>query len=467
MVPSCSTSRTAPHGWMPSVRPSKPPPQCSLFGTARCAEPESFLGPKPPNSPAACMNTPCSDSERRALETKRTGDGGRCARLNEERTGDGGRCARLNEERTGDWCRCARSNEERTGDWCRCARSNEERTGDGGRCVRSNEERTGDGRRCARSNEERTGDWGRCARLNEERTADWVRSAPSNEERTGDGGRSPRLKERPLALFLAAEAPYPMIGGGPTRAASVLEFLAAHFRVHGIFFREPGAANPAEAIPAGLLDRADVIDLPFHSKTAFARIQRNALRLLRNRPPLIDRFSGFEADVERCISGRQYEAALIEQFWCAPYLQQIRPRASRVFLDVYNIESLWHQRVARSEHGVLAWSHNRFGRASLELERAWLPRFDGILATSCTDAELMQAIAPAARMIVYPNALPLISPPPRNERHEIVFSGNLEYAPNLSAVQFFHRDVWPSLHARWPELKWVILGKNPGPAIRE
>ena len=35
-------------------------------------------------------------------------------------------------------------------------------------------------------------------------------------------------------------------------------------------------------------------------------------------------------------------------------------------------------------------------------------------------------------MTVYPNALPLIVPPPRSDRHEIVFSGNLEYAPNIA-----------------------------------
>ncbi len=49
---------------------------------------------------------------------------------------------------------------------------------------------------------------------------------------------------RPKVLFLAGEAPYPTVGGGPIRAASVLEYLARRFSVHGIFFREPGAPIP-------------------------------------------------------------------------------------------------------------------------------------------------------------------------------------------------------------------------------
>jgi glycosyltransferase involved in cell wall biosynthesis len=38
----------------------------------------------------------------------------------------------------------------------------------------------------------------------------------------------------------------------------------------------------------------------------------------------------------------------------------------------------------------------------------------------------------------------------------------LEYAPNIQAVRFFHRYVWPALESRWPKLKWKILSKNPG-----
>jgi polysaccharide biosynthesis protein PslH len=280
-------------------------------------------------------------------------------------------------------------------------------------------------------------------------------STPSND-----------FENKPRALFLAAEAPYPTLGGGPIRATSVLEYLAQRFSVHGIFFREPGAPDPAAAIPPGRLDRADVIDLPFHSKGPLARVLRNARRLARNRPPLIDRFSGFETQMERCLLGQRYEAAFIEHFWCAPYVEQVRPAAKRVILDVYNIESAWHSSMASAESGALAWAHQRFARAALESERHWLPRFDRILTTSCNDAKLVQAIAPDAQVTVYPNALPLVVPPPRSDRPEIVFSGNLEYAPNIQAVRFFHRNVWPALRSRWPGLKWKILSKNPG-AVRD
>jgi hypothetical protein len=117
-------------------------------------------------------------------------------------------------------------------------------------------------------------------------------------------------------------------------------------------------------------------------------------------------------------------------------VEQLRPNANRVFLNLYDVESAWHRSMADSSSGLLAWSYRRFGKAALDLERSCFPRFDCILATSCNDAKLARAIAPETNVVVYPNALPLIVPPPRSERLEIIFSGNLEYAPNIEITGF-------------------------------
>jgi glycosyltransferase involved in cell wall biosynthesis len=62
---------------------------------------------------------------------------------------------------------------------------------------------------------------------------------------------------------------------------------------------------------------------------------------------------------------------------------------------------------------------------------------------------------------VYPNALPWIGTPERSGEEAIIFTGNLEYAPNVTAICWFSRHVWPWL-SRWrPGLVWRIVGKNP------
>jgi glycosyltransferase involved in cell wall biosynthesis len=266
---------------------------------------------------------------------------------------------------------------------------------------------------------------------------------------------------KPAALLVAAEAPYPMVGGGAIRTASLLEYLVRNFALDLIIFREPGIPHPTDVIPPGRVHKIETVDLPFHSKHPLARVLRNTSRLARNRPPLLDRFSGFEPQIAAIVSGRKYDFAILDHFWTAPYAAVLRDRAKRLVLDLHNVDSAWHHSMADSERGLPAFAFRRFAQASLELERFWLPQFDDILTTSLSDADLVRAIVPAAHVSVYPNALPYVPPPPRAERLEIVFSGNLEYPPNIQAVRWFHDKVWPALQSRWPALRWKILSRNP------
>jgi glycosyltransferase involved in cell wall biosynthesis len=252
-----------------------------------------------------------------------------------------------------------------------------------------------------------------------------------------------------------------MAGGGALRTASLLHYLALRYDVDLVVFRQPGAPDPRRQLPAGLVRRVWVVDLPAHSRTLAARAVRNTLRVARRVPPLVDRFAGFEREIERALEGRRYDIGLVEHFWCAPYEEQMAKVCGRTVLDLHNIESALDERCAQVESGSRAWAHRVFSRASLELERTWLPRFSELLAASQSDAERARAIAPGARVTVYPNALPRTPLPARGNEDAIVFSGNMEYHPNISAVRFFRQEVWPLLRERWPGLVWRLIGKNP------
>ena len=267
---------------------------------------------------------------------------------------------------------------------------------------------------------------------------------------------------RPAALFLAAEAPYPLAGGGALRSASLLNYLARTHDVDMIVFRQPGGPDPAAQMPPGLVRRIVTIDLPATGRGNISRALRNAVRLGRGVPPLVDRFAGFGRRIAGEVAGLQYEIGVVEHFWCAPYWEEMSQVCERTALDLHNIESVLHGRCAQVERGAAALAHRAFGQACLELERAWLPRYSRVLAASEHDAALARAIAPRAHVEVYPNAIPLCPPPARLEEEAIVFSGNMEYHPNVSAVRFFREDVWPRLRERWPRLVWRLVGKNPG-----
>lgn len=266
---------------------------------------------------------------------------------------------------------------------------------------------------------------------------------------------------RPSALMLAPETPYPLAGGGALRTASLLHYLALAHDVDLIVFRQPGAAHPAQNMPTGLVRRMVVIELPANGRNLAARALRNAARMARQIPPLVDRFTGFAAQIAQAVEGRHYEIGIVEHFWCAAYHPEIAASCATTVLDLHNIESALHARYAASEGRAQALAHGVFARASLELERRWLPRFSQVLTTSESDAVTARAIAPTADVRVYPNALPSMRVLHETKQDCIVFSGNMEYHPNVSAVRFFRREVWPLLRERHPALVWRLVGKNP------
>jgi sugar transferase (PEP-CTERM/EpsH1 system associated) len=48
----------------------------------------------------------------------------------------------------------------------------------------------------------------------------------------------------------------------------------------------------------------------------------------------------------------------------------------------------------------------------------------------------------------------------------VVFTGAMDYWPNVDAVTWFAREALPALRARWPKLVFHIVGRAPPPAVR-
>jgi glycosyltransferase involved in cell wall biosynthesis len=258
-------------------------------------------------------------------------------------------------------------------------------------------------------------------------------------------------------LMLSPEPPYPLNGGGAFRTASLLHYFARFAQVDLVLISESG--RPA-LLPPGLVRSQQVIPLPHHNPGVAARYIRNARRAIRGVPPLIERFAGLSAPIERAISGRHYDVGVVEHFWCAPYVDQITTSCTETVLDLHNIESVLHERCSRFGNGLIRTGHRRFASSSRKLESALLPRFSAILATSEEDARLVRGLAQGARVHVYPNSLPWVEAPHCPESPRLVFSANFEYHPNIDAVRFLVGEIWPDLRKLHPELRLRLVGRG-------
>ena len=265
---------------------------------------------------------------------------------------------------------------------------------------------------------------------------------------------------RPRALMLSPELPYPLQGGGALRTASLLNYLAQSHQVDLILFRHLDSQEPLTSLPPGLVNRVLVLELPRHSRNTIARCVRNTRRLLQARPPLLDRFQGFDQPIRKFLHGHRYREAVIEHFWCAPYHATLAPFSSRIVLDLHNIESQLHCTEARAAETLAErFAHQRFATLYRTLERTWVPRFSEILTASVQDSHRVCKLN--SNITVFPNSVPFRGVPDVMEEDVIAFSGNFDYHPNQNAVAWFARHVWPGIAAAHPSLKWRLIGMNP------
>jgi polysaccharide biosynthesis protein PslH len=235
--------------------------------------------------------------------------------------------------------------------------------------------------------------------------------------------------EAPRALLLAPELPALGVGGGPLRTESLRQYLARNYEVDVVTLR-----------------------LRKFSKSMPARALRNVARLVRGVPPLFDRYSGYEAQLRASLAHTHYDVAVVEHFWCASYAPLLRPLCDRLVLDLHNIESALAATHTQAAHGTERWLSRRFANMYAALEKQSLPAFDTLLVTS--DADRARVNHPDVR--IYPNAVPAVPLPTVAEHGVVAFSGNLEYHPNIEAVRWFAREVWPRIAVG----EWHLIGRN-------
>ncbi|MCL4394737.1 MAG: glycosyltransferase family 4 protein, partial [Chloroflexi bacterium] len=101
-------------------------------------------------------------------------------------------------------------------------------------------------------------------------------------------------------------------------------------------------------------------------------------------------------------------------------------------------------------------------------ELSHLPRFDRVVAMSDFDRDVFRRWMPTLSVQVIPNGVDCAhfdSIQRRGEPPALLFVGNFAHPPNVDAVTFFVRAIWPELSQRFPDLKFIVVG-DPTPAVR-
>jgi len=136
----------------------------------------------------------------------------------------------------------------------------------------------------------------------------------------------------------------------------------------------------------------------------------------------------------------------------------------------HNVESEIWRRHAETETNLLR--RRVFGHEynkMLRYEKAMVAKFDRIIAVSEHDRSLMSGWVDARRIDIVPTGVDLSQFQTGEVRDSgsklVVFTGAMDWEPNIDAVEHFCATVWPNVIAKHPEARFRIVGRNPDPRV--
>ena len=285
-------------------------------------------------------------------------------------------------------------------------------------------------------------------------------------------------------LVLTPQLPYPPDQGAPIRNWNFLRYLGStsSYEITLLSFARPGeydtaAESAARQVLQTLCRRVEIVAAPApRSKTS--RLQ--ALFTKRG-PDLALRLasSTFSAKLRELIDTEKFDALLCEGLELSSVVMATIPTQAtrpRLILDEHNAEWLLQQRAYQNDREA---GPRRYPAAAYSLVQAHRLRryevqalkfFDRAIAVSPDDkAALLQIGGATNKIRVIPNGIDLTefapNPITTTEPDTLVFTGTMDFRPNVDAVTWFGREIWPTIRAHKPTARFTIVGHRPSPAV--
>jgi polysaccharide biosynthesis protein PslH len=306
-------------------------------------------------------------------------------------------------------------------------------------------------------------------------------------------------------LFLTPQFPYPPHKGTTLRNFNLIAGLAARHEIDLLSFHD-SARVPAGTPLAALCRRIAVAPVPHRSN-----VRRALDTLISPWPDMGLRLWSppFMAQFQAWLSDGSYDVIQIEGLELARYGLALTPAFSRpriaadrrgsklpfpvaassqrgnptgrlrtgrgwgrLVFDDHNAEYRLQARIAQTERAARGWSPGAIystlqAQKLRRFERRIVRQADRVVAVSDADAAALRELDRSVRVHVAPNGIdaalydrakvtPIELPP-----HALVFTGTMDFRPNVDAAVWFAREVLPLIKAEVPDAHFVIVGQQP------
>ncbi|WP_370462935.1 TIGR03087 family PEP-CTERM/XrtA system glycosyltransferase [Parasphingopyxis sp. CP4] len=271
-------------------------------------------------------------------------------------------------------------------------------------------------------------------------------------------------------LFLAHRIPYPPNRGDKIRSFNILKRLCVLGTVHVATFADDDEdLAHAEAL-RGMVGSLHI------EKRSVSKPVGAARALLTGKPISLTLFDsqGIRSFVDQAIQSKSIDTVFVFSGQMAQFVPDLGPE-TRFIMDFGDVDSAKFASYAKSGNPVMRYVHAREARRLAAFEEATAKRADHSLFVTDAEARLFRSATllddhkvqslengidcdffdPVAD---FPKLSTAIGP-------LVIFTGQMDYRPNIDAVVSFATEVMPTIHAHHPHVQFAIVGRNPAPEV--
>lgn len=261
---------------------------------------------------------------------------------------------------------------------------------------------------------------------------------------------------------MCPDLPFPIVAGGQMRMVSLCEGLSKCSQLH--------IACIAPAIPEATLAWAKELNITIES---FRSTDFSNLQLLYQRTILVLKRNNLKYDRRtQLFFNGVFKRTAPDIVWLeTPYLIRYSLEWMKnipVVVDYWGTAE-GAKRIFMNTSGIKKIKKWFIWWTAYGGELRYSQRLKEIVCVSRLDAKYFQRIAPHCRTWPIPNGIikkyQKNSAVPLHAEHEqnmtMVFTGDLSYVPNIDAVEYFVRRIFPLIRRELPDAVFRAVGRNP------
>jgi polysaccharide biosynthesis protein PslH len=269
-------------------------------------------------------------------------------------------------------------------------------------------------------------------------------------------------------LFLAHRVPWPPDRGDKIRSHHILNKLKTLAPVHvGAFADDERDMGFAQSERAGLASmHVEIRDKP----QWFAGVEA----LAKGAPVSLTSFGSRK--MQDYVDAQLATGKISHIFVFSGQMAQYVPVdfTGTLVMDFVDVDSAKFESYADEGSGFMRWINAREGVKLSAFEAEVAKRADASLFVSKAEADLFRVRSGADNVAALGNGIDTVFYDPAAKIKKlhpifadplIVFTGQMDYRPNIEAVADFAHNAFPAIRAAHPETSFAIVGRNPTQAV--